>query len=331
MRSNRCERCVAGFCLLILCGCGPSGGIRITPVPVDRSLEMTMLERESPWISEKVAILDIDGVIQNAAEGGFLTDGENPMTLMIEKIDAIRRDPSIRAVVLRINSPGGTVTASDILYQELMRLKHETKKPIVAMLMDVAASGGYYVACAADAIIAQRTTVTGSIGVIMQTVSFSGTMAKLGIKADAITSGPMKDAGSPLRDMKPEERKVFAEIVNKLYENFLDAVRAGRPKIDPGKYASIADGRVYTAAQAVENGLIDRIGTLRDAIATAKERAGLKRANVVAFRRPLGWKPNVYSAAPGVGRGGLTVNFLNVSAENIWTNTPRFLYLWTLE
>ena len=143
------------------------------------------------------------------------------MSLFVEKLDKATEDPSVKAIVLRINSPGGGVTASDLMYNEVMAYKKRTGKPVVAVLMDVAASGGYYLACSADEIIAQPTTVTGSIGVIMQTVSFAGTMSKLGITADAITSGKMKDAGSPLKAMKPEEREIFQKLVNQFYDRFV--------------------------------------------------------------------------------------------------------------
>ena len=311
--------------------CTPSGGYRITPVPVDQTLEERVVIRESFLPAPKVAIVDIQGLISDEAESGLLRPpGENPASLLTEKLDLAARDPKVKAVVLRINSPGGTVTASDIMYQEILRFRTTTNKPVVAMFLDVAASGAYYAACAADEIVAERTTVTGSIGVIMQTVSLAGALQKLGVKTDAITSGPMKDAGSPLREMTAAERTYFQGIVDNLYQRFVEVVKAGRPKIEAAALPTIADGRVYTAPQAMECGLIDHMGTLRDAFAIAKGRAGVKVANGVLYGRPLSWKGSVYADAPD-DRGGLTVNLLSINGPRGWTSTPRFLYLWTLE
>lgn len=316
----------------LVAGCGPAGGgVRITPVPADQTLEATIVERDSAWISEKIAILDVEGLISNQADRGLLSSGENPVALTVEKLNAIARDPTVKAVVLRINSPGGTVTGSDILHAEIVRLKQTTKKPIVAVMMDLATSGGYYVACAADEIIAHPTTITGSIGVLMQMVTLTGTMSLLGVKAEAITSGPMKDAGSPFKDLQPEERKIFQEIVDRLYSRFVDAVVAGRPKLSRDKIVTLADGRIYTADQALEAGLIDRIGTLRDAIESAKKRAGLSRANVVIYNRPLGWRGSVYANAQNGEPPQTLLGFPNLNGRGIWTSTPVFLYLWRLE
>jgi len=318
----------AAFC----CGCAPTGGYRITPVPADQTLEERIVIRESPWVAEKIAIIDLDGTLENQAEPSLLGGaGENPVSLAVEKLDAAAHDPDVRAVVLRINSPGGTVTASDILYQEIRHFRESTRKPVVAMCLDVTASGGYYAACAADEIVAERTSIVGSIGVIMQTVSLEGTMEKLGIKSRAIKSGPMKDAGSPFRDMTSTEVAYFQQIIDGLQERFIDVVHTGRPGIPPEKLATLADGRVYTADQALQNGLVDRLGTFRDAVQAARNRAGVARANAILYARPLGWKGTVYADSPAPGNRGLSLSLLNINANGVFTSTPRFLYLWCLE
>lgn len=306
-------------------GCMPPGGIVIKPVPADRRVEEQMVQKSPRWISDRVAIIDISGILLNGAEPGLFSEGENAVSFTVEKLAAAEADKRVKAVVLRINSPGGTVTASDILYEEIRAFKGRSKKPVVAYFMDVAASGAYYLSCAADEIVAQQTSVTGSIGVVMQMVEFSGTMTKLGISADAITSGTHKDSGSPLRKMRPEERELFQNLVNGFYGRFLDVVVAGRPKLDRETITKLADGRVYIAKEALEAGLIDRVGTIQDAIALAREKAGLKYSHVVIYRRPLGWSPNVYALPPG---GPATVNLVNVNLPKIWTGTPQFLYIW---
>ncbi len=313
-------------------GCAPTGGYRITPVPADQTLEERVVVRDSPFVAEKIAIIDLDGTLANQAESSLLGGiGENPVSLAAEKLDVAANDPEVKAVVLRINSPGGTVTASDILYQEIRHFREATRKPVVAMCMDVTASGGYYAACAADEIVAERTSIVGSIGVIMQTVSLEGTMEKVGIKAVAIKSGAMKDAGSPLRDMTPAEEAYFQKIVDDLEKRFVEVVHVGRPGIPMEKLATLADGRVYTSDQALEAGLIDRIGTLRDAIGVAKQRAGITRAHAILYSRPLGWKGTVYAESSGPGSRGVSLSLLNINGTGAFTNTPRFLYLWSLE
>ncbi|MDX8407968.1 MAG: S49 family peptidase, partial [Mariprofundaceae bacterium] len=155
-----------------------------------RALTETVIYREAPFASEKIAVIDISGLLLNAHAPQFIGQGEHSVSLLTEQLDKARRDSRVKGVVLRINSPGGTVTASEIMHDEITRFREETGKPVVASLQDVAASGGYYVACACDEILAQRSTVTGSIGVIMQLFDFTGTMAKFGVTSNAITSGP---------------------------------------------------------------------------------------------------------------------------------------------
>lgn len=310
-------------------GCQPTGSFKITALPSDLSLEETTVFKDSGLMLSKIALIDINGILLNAHTPGLLSEGEHVVSLTQEKLDKAAKDDRVKAVVLRINSPGGSVTASDIIYDEILRFKKETGKPVIAFFQDVAASGAYYLACASDEMIAQKTTVTGSIGVIMQMVELSGTMAKLGIKADAITSGSMKDAGSPLREMKPAERQYFQDMVNGFYAAFVDVVCAGRPKLSRDEVVKLADGRVYLANEALEAGLIDRIGTLHDAIDSAKSRAGIKRAKVVAYHRPLDWTPNIYAnSQPAPATAGTTINLLHLEIPDRFTSRPQFMYIW---
>jgi len=246
----------------------------------------------------------------------------------VEKLDRAAKDRSVRAVVLRINSPGGGVTASDLMYQELLDFKKRTegKRPVVAMLMDVAASGGYYVACGADRIVAQPTSVTGSIGVIMQLFSLAGTMDKIGAESTAIKSGPMKDAGSPFKKLKPEEREIFQGLVDQFYDRFVQVVAKGRPHLSAEQVRKIADGRVWSAQQALELGLIDQIGTLRDTLAEVKAKIGAERVRVVIYHRPLGWRPNIYAETPA---GAPQVNMVNIHLpDGLIMPQAQFMYLW---
>lgn len=308
-------------------GCGPMA-YKITPVPADQTLEESVVLKDKGLFPAKIALIDVEGIIIDAHKPHWFGEGEHPVSLLTEKLDKAAADAAVKAVILRINSPGGSVTASDLMYNEVRHFKQRTggQRPVVAVLMDVAASGGYYLACSADEIVAHPTTVTGSIGVIMQMVNFSDTMSKIGISADAITSGKMKDAGSPLRKMKAEERELFQKMVNQFYDRFVDVVAAGRPKMTRDQIREAADGRVYSATQALELGFIDRIDDLRGTVEALKKQLRLTSVRVVTYDRPLSWKPNIYAAAPG---NAPQVNLINVDLPESWPRaTPRFLYLW---
>ncbi len=311
--------------LLAAGGCGPTA-YKITPIPIDRTLKESVVLDEGGLAPPKIALVDVQGIILNRSKPSLFGEGENPVSLFVEQLDKAAGDPAVRALIVRINSPGGAVTASDIIHAELKRFRARTGRPVTAVMMDVAASGGYYLACAADEIVAHPTTVTGSIGVIMQMVSFAGTLSKIGVETDAVTSGRMKAAGSPLKPLKPEERALFQEMVDRYYDRFVQVVAEGRPRLSEERIRGLADGRVYTAQQALEAGLIDRIGTLRSAVADLKERLGLARVRVVAYDRPTGFKPNVYAAEPNAPP---QVNLVNIQVpEAFLPPAPEFLYLW---
>lgn len=321
------DRAIVAACVCLLAGCAPTG-FKIMPVPTDRSLKELELERDPGWVTNKIALIDVNGVLMNRANSGLFSEGEHPVSLLVEMLEAARKDNSVKAVVLRINSPGGSVTASEIMHDEIRRF-HRSGKPVVAMMMDVAASGGYFIACACDEIIAYPSTVTGSIGVIMQMVDLSGALAKLGVSTDAIKSGPNKDAGSPLRAMVPEERELFQAVIDEMFQRFVDAVDAGRPNLEREEILKLADGRIYTAKQAHEAGLIDRIGTLRQAVQRAKELAGIDRARVVTYQRPLSWHPNIYTRAPTVQPLRQSINVININWPSWLTpGEAKFMYLW---
>ncbi len=275
----------------------------------------------------KIALVDISGTISDSQDKDLFGDKPGMLATLKEKFDRIAADSAVKAVVLRINSPGGTVTASDIIYHEIERLKARTGKKVVAAIMDVGASGGYYIAAAADRIVAHPTAVTGSIGVIMLTVNLQGLLEKIGVTGTAIKSGPLKDMGSPLRPMTEDERKLFQGVIDQLYDRFVSVVVAGRKNLTADQVRTAADGRIYTGPQALERGLIDRVGYLEDAIQLARELSGLKQARVVTYQRPGGYRNNIYSAAPD--GGGMTVNLVNLDLSALArAGTPQFMYLW---
>jgi protease IV len=320
----------SAFCLLSIAlttGCGQQTGWLIKPVPLDESLRETVLTADSGWfIRDKIVIIDVDGLLMNVRERGFWGTQDNPVSLFVEKLQKASSDPAVRAVVLRVNSPGGGVTASDIMYKHLMDFRREKSVPVIAVIEDVGASGAYYVACGANHIVVHPTSVVGSIGVIMQTLSLSRTMKMIGIEAKAITSGPFKDLGSPLKPLDARDLAILQRMVDAYWERFLEVVETGRPGLSKGEVHELADGRIFTGTDSVEYGLADEVGYLDSALARAKQQAGLKRAQVVIYHRPLGYRANVYSTAPTPAQ----INLLNVSLpEVLQTAQPQFLYLWT--
>lgn len=209
---------------------------------------------------DKVAVLPITGIIADS-EG------------TIEQLKKYAKDDSVKAIVLRINSPGGGVGPSQEIYSEVRKL--QGKKTIVASMGALAASGGYYIACAADKIFANPGTITGSIGVIMQFMSVKDLIEKIGLKGMVVKSGEFKDIGSPVREMKPEERKLLQEVVENVHLQFVNAVAEGR-KMDRGKVMKIADGRIFSGEQAKELGLVDVLGNLEDAVEEAGKMAKIE-------------------------------------------------------
>jgi protease-4 len=274
--------------------------------------------------ASKILLIDLAGVISSSEEDGAFVEHPSMLARMKEELTRAAKDPDIKALVLRINSPGGTVTASDILYHELRSFRSKRKIPIVASILDVGASGGYYVAAAADKIIAHPSSVTGSVGVIMLTVNAGGLMEKIGVHASAIASGPKKDMGSPFRPMTQEERAIFQSVIDFFYERFLSVVKEGRPNLSPEEIRKLADGRIYSGEQAKALGMVDAIGYLDDAIDLAKNQAGLSEARIVTYRRAGEYRNNIYSRLLG-GAGGWANLDLGTLVRG---KTPQFMYLW---
>jgi protease-4 len=279
------------------------------------------------FIEDKIAIIDVDGVMANRSGRGYLGGGDNPVSSFVEKLDKAGKDRRVKAVVLRLNSPGGTVGAADVMYHKLQEFKVKTRKPVVACMLDVAASGAYYLACGSDGIMALPSSITGSIGTIVQAVSFKGTMQKLGIKVVAIKSGKLKDLGSPWDDLDDEEREVLQGIITELYDRFVEVVEEGRGGLGEAEVRELADGRVFTGEQALEAGLIDRVGYPSEAVKWAKKLAGVERVRVVIYHRPVGYRPNIYSSATGTG--DMVGALVNVELPD-WLKFEgtQFLYLW---
>ncbi|MBK8975950.1 MAG: signal peptide peptidase SppA [Planctomycetes bacterium] len=236
--------------------------------------------------SDRLLRIPIEGAIAEAAspllgsKGGTVADVRRALRLA-------RRDDSIRGVLLDINSPGGGVTDSDLIWREIEEFKRETRKPVLALLGDIAASGGYYVAAAADRILARQTTVTGSIGVIMSNLNFAEAARSIGVHQDVIVSErtPYKDIMSPFRAMTDDERAILRSIVDEMYDRFVDVVDRGRSGLTREQVVALADGRVYSAKQALAHGLVDGIATLDEAWTQLAELGQIGSARYVEQRR----------------------------------------------
>lgn len=320
---NRWNQKLAGAVLSATAGL-LAGCININLLPAPGPVQETQVGGTG---DAKVLLLDLSGVISSQDKDGFVPE-PNMLATFKEELTRASKDDKVKAVVVRVNSPGGTVTASDILYHELKTFKNTKKVPVVVSMMDVAASGGYYLAMAGDHILVHPSTVTGSIGVIMLTVNARGLLEKVGVEANAITSGPRKDMGSPFRLMTPEEKAIFQSVIDSFYQRFLSIVKEGRPSLSEDQIKKLADGRIYSGEQAKEAGLVDGIGYLEEAIGEAKKRAGLAEARVVTYRRPGEYQNNVYSRAmvgSGAGLSGLANLDLLTMVRG---GTPQFMYLW---
>lgn len=281
---------------------------------------------------DKVLLIDISGIIRDGDTGSILGMKSKPnLTARIrEELDLAAADKKVKAVVLRIDTPGGSVTTSDIIAHEIERFKEKKKAPVVAQLMDMATSGGYYIAASADRIIAQPTAVTGSIGVIAFSVNASGLLEKIGVTNQTIKSGDLKDIGSPLRPMTEEDRRVLQSVIDSMYERFLDRVMAGRPgRFTRDELRTFSDGRILTARQALDLKLVDRIGYLDDAIEAAKKEAGIKEARVVTYSQPRSYKNNIYSKAGIADVGEMPKGLLvNIDAGRFSELGMQFMYIW---
>ncbi|MFO7820159.1 MAG: signal peptide peptidase SppA [Halanaerobacter sp.] len=223
-----------------------------------------------------IAVIDIAGPIMAGSGGGAFGGSEVASSRNIMKqINQVKDDKNIKALLLRVNTPGGSSAASDSIYRELEKFKEKTEKPIVVSMGDVAASGGYYVAANADEILASPSTITGSIGVIMKFNNLQDLYDKIGVDSITIKSGDHKDIGSPNRKMTAEEEKMLQQMVDNVYQQFVTAVADGR-NMSEEKVENLADGRIYNGAKAKELGLVDSLGTFHDAVDRTAQLANIK-------------------------------------------------------
>ena len=309
--------------VLPLAGCFVSLG-NLGLLGAERPLEESTVAGEG---RAKILLVDVSRVITDTpTRRAFgLVEEESTVARIQAELEKAGDDKRVKAIVLRVNSPGGGVTASDQIYSEIVRFKREHEIPVVASLGDLAASGGYYVACSADRIVAHPTTVTGSIGVILMNLNVEGLLGKIGVRNDTYKAGEHKDLLSPFRGATPEERRIVQSILDELHARFVTVVRESRPRLDAAHLAELTDGRIFDAAQALQAGLVDDVGDLHAAIDAAKAAAHVDRARVVMYGRSGETRENIYST---VAAGPAQVNLLPVDLGALAEGGPRFMYLW---
>lgn len=284
---------------------------------------------------DKILLLDIDGIITSGPTRSDPLWGDRLSTVnqVVEKLEKAKEDSSIKAIVLRIDSPGGGVTASDVIYKSLLEYKEEQGVPVYCSMLDTAASGGYYIAMASDQVYAHPTTVTGSIGVLAMFPQLKGLGEMIGVHVEVIKSGENKNMGSPFHDMSAEEKSIFQDTIDEMYDRFVEVVRQGRPLMEEEDIRRLADGRIYTARQAKDAGLIDGIMYLSEVVDEVKAKEGLSRASLVMYRKT---SEETYDSmyakagpAPLRAEGGTAgTSFLTIDAGQLLPSGPAFQYLW---
>jgi protease-4 len=319
-------RCV--FMLLVIVAAGVAGcagpSIRLFPSQADPLEEFTLEGRAE----QKVLLLPIRGVISDAPQEGLLRTRPSVVQEAVSHLRKAEKDPMVKAVVLQLDSPGGSVTGSDVLYNEIRLFKEKTGRKVVAAMMDVAASGAYYIALPADHISAHPTTVTGSVGVIFIRPKVAGLLEKVGVGVEVSKSGKNKDIGSPFRATTAEEERIFQAMTDQLGTRFTELVRRHRP-IDAASLAEVSSARVFLAEEALKLKLVDSIGYLPDAMKTARLLAGLPEdARLIVYRRIEFPDDNVYNPVTSY-EGGRPGALIEAGLSNL-APLPQagFFYLW---
>ena len=314
---------VAVVVVLFLIGC-QAPKIRLFPSAADPLNEYTLAGEETG----KVLVIPIRGTISDAPKRQFIITRPSMVQEVVSQLRKAQKDPEVKAVVLKINSPGGSVTASDILYNEIVAFKQKTKAKVVVVMMGVAASGGYYISLPADYILAHPTSITGSVGVLFIRPDVAGLMGKIGIEVEVSKTGKNKDMGSPFRQATAEERQIIKDMIDQLGKRFLDRIAEHR-KIDPQRMKEISSARIFLAEDALKLGMVDRVGYIGEAVSLAKKLAELpENAKVVVYRRTEYPDDNLYNTSTSHYEGrGLSIVSLDLPAS-LTSFQAGFYYLW---
>lgn len=273
--------------------------------------------------SEKIAVIHLEGTIMDE-DTPLFWEGYNHSRLL-DEIDQAFTDSNVKAVILQVDSPGGAVSQTAEIHRKLLELKEEYDKPLYVSMGTMAASGGYYVATPADKIFAEPSTITGSIGVIMQSMNFAGLAEKYGVTENTIKSGKHKDIMSPTREMTKEEREILQSMVDEMYDEFVRVIVEGR-NMDEATVRKVGDGRIYTGKQAKEVGLVDEIGNLDDTIDQLMSDYNLEDSRVVEYGYEMGFfsefKMMAYNLIKKPSELDMITNLLDRSEQ------PQLMYIY---
>lgn len=301
--------------------------VRVPPAPDPGPVVPVVVRAGSNGTrSPRVAVIDVDGLILNQNLTGLYSAGENPVGSFREKLEAAAADPRVRALVLRINSPGGGVAATDLLAEELRRFRQGTGKPAVACLLDVATGGAYYLAVGCDRIVSLPTTITGAVGALVNHANLEDAMAQLNIRVETVKAGPLVDMGTVTAPLSDDSRALFQEMANGFRDRFSVRVARQRPAMSSQDLAAIGDGRIVSAPRALALHMIDTIGYPDDAIAEAERLGGVSGAEVVLFQRAGYPTRSIYATAPNTPIQSELIPFSYPGLER--SKLPAFLYLW---
>ncbi|WP_282173596.1 signal peptide peptidase SppA [Cytobacillus firmus] len=275
---------------------------------------------------KKIAVLDVNGVIQDTGDAAslFASPGYNHKGFM-DNLDYVKEDSTVKAIVIKVNSPGGGVVESAEIHDKIIEIQKETKKPVYISMGSMAASGGYYISAPADKIFASPETLTGSLGVIMQGYNYAGLAEKYGVEFVTIKSGPYKDIMSPTREMTDEERKILQSMINNSYDGFVKVISEGRG-LTEAQVKEIADGRIYDGRQAKELNLIDGFGYDDDVIEQLKKDHKLNGAQVVKYTENFGFGSMFSMGARKIM--GDDLEMAGVMKLLSQPNSPRLMYLY---
>lgn len=275
---------------------------------------------------EKILAINVSGVIASIDSPGLFDKEGDIVSRIYTRLQLAQKDPAVKGIILLLDSPGGEVTASDIIYHEIMRFKESSRKPVVALMMGIAASGGYYVASACDYIVCHPSTITGSIGVIAMFPELHKLMDKVGVSVNVVKSGEMKDAGSPFKKMTRDDHDVFQGMIDEMYNHFLSVVYKNRKNVLSMEQLKIlADGRIYTANQALDHKLVDAIGYFDEAMDKVLALAALKRAKVVTYTFFPNRKTNIYAMSNSQSNPLASPHLYEKIIPSL---KPGFYYLW---
>ena len=311
------------LCTALVSGCA-APSIKLISDAADPLREFTL----EGTASQKILIVPIRGVISDNPRKGFIRVMPSTVQKVVAHLRKAKQDPSIKAVLLKINSPGGSATASDILYREIIAYKESSGVKVVAAMMGLATSGGYYVALPADKIVAHPTTVTGSVGAVFLRPEVSGLMEKIGVDVAVHKSGRNKDMGSPFRTPSPEEDRILQAVIDQLGRRFTGLLTERR-RLAPEALKEVATARIYIADDARQIGLVDQVGYIDDALQQARQLAGLPDdAKIVIYRRTDFPDDNIYNPLSTGSEGNPPVLVDLGLLEWVPPQTAGFYYLW---